>query len=100
MQPADWVNYTTAVIQEGRRYGKRVYVFLWPEYADVALKGSAAFLPPDYWTQQLNTARLYADGIVIWGGYDFGRRAYRKWDDKAPWWGATQNFMTNLNACK
>lgn len=84
-----WVRYAVAQIREARRYGagKPVYVFLWPQYhpADKTLAGT--YLSPEYWRLELETARKYADGIVIWGGYK------ETWDETAPWWVATKQFL-------
>ena len=46
--------------------GKPVYVFLWPQYHPSDKKLANTFLPGDYWRMELETARKYADGIVIW----------------------------------
>jgi hypothetical protein len=81
---AGWQKYAIAQIAEVRKYGKPVYVFLWPEYADL----SGKYIPADFWTMELETARKYADGIVIWGGEN-----HQTWNDQAPWWLATQAFM-------
>ena len=79
-----WQKYAIAQIQEVRKYGKPVYVFLWPEYADL----SGRYIPADFWNMELQTARKYADGIVIWGGEN-----NQKWDDQAPWWKVTLRFI-------
>jgi hypothetical protein len=83
---AGWKAYAIAQIKEARRIapGKPVYVFLWPEYADL----SGKYLPADFWRMELDTARKYADGIVIWGG-----EKSQKWNDQAPWWKATLAFL-------
>ncbi|MGA8728521.1 MAG: hypothetical protein WB608_07200, partial [Terracidiphilus sp.] len=82
-----WKTYAIAQIAEARRIapGKPVYVFLWPQYD---LQGAVGdYLPIDYWAMELETARQYADGIVIWGGYG------ETWNNDAPWWLETQDFM-------
>jgi hypothetical protein len=85
---AGWKKYAIAQISEARRIGpgKPVYAFLWPQYNDYG-----AYLPPDYWRMELETARQYADGVVIWGGYQ------QTWDDNAPWWQETQDFMNEIS---
>jgi hypothetical protein len=85
--PVLWQKYAVAQIKEARRYGKPVYVFLWPEFT--AHPGT--YIPTEFWKMELETARKYADGIVIWGGEN-----YQKWDDHAPWWQVTLNFLKTV----
>lgn len=82
---AGWKKYAKAQIAEARRIGKGkpVYVFLWPQHHDSNRQIGNTYLPPDFWTLQLNTARAYADGIVIRGGWGADNRPAR-WDDSAP----------------
>jgi len=92
---AGWKKYAIAQIEEARRYGKGkpVYVFLWPQYHESNLILGGRYLPADYWLLELETARKYADGIVIWGGWGNDNRP-AKWDDSAPWWNKTKEFMS------
>ena len=89
---AKWKKYAIAQIAEARRYGngKPVYVFLWPQYHESATPASLVhtYLPADYWLLQLQTARDYADGIVLWGNAS-------EWVNNAPWWNATIQFIKN-----
>ena len=89
---AGWKKYAIAQIEEARRYGngKPVYVFLMPTYHDSNRILGGHYLPADYWLLELETAKEYADGIVIWGGWG------AKWDDNAPWWNITKEFMKNI----
>lgn len=91
---AGWKAYAIAQIEEARRYGegKPVYAFLWPQYHDSNPSLNATYLPADYWQLELETARQYADGIVIWGGWDVGNRP-AIWDDTAAWWKVTKEFL-------
>jgi hypothetical protein len=95
-----WVRYAYAQIAEARRYGngKPVYVFLLPQYHDSNPTLKSAYLPPDFWRLQLQMAKQYADGIIIWGGW--GGKAPMKWDNKAAWWSVTKEFMSKLPASK
>jgi hypothetical protein len=54
------------------------------------------FLPPDFWQMELDVARRYADGIVLWGGYDLQNDHPRDWDETAPWWQVTKLFMSRV----
>lgn len=91
---AGWVEYAVANIKEAKRLanGKPVYPFIWPQYhnSNAALKGQ--FIPPEYWRLQLETIREHADGVVIWGGWiDYVGPA--PWDEQAPWWVETKDFI-------
>lgn len=90
-----WQKYAIAQIQEARRYagGKPVYVFLWPQYEAPHKALANTFLPGDYWRLELETARKYADGVVIWCCSNSN-----KWNDSAPWWLETQGFMKEIGA--
>lgn len=91
-----WVRYAYAQIAEARRNsnGKPVYVFLWPQYHDSNPSLKGAFMPADFWRLQLEMAKHYADGIVIWGGW--GTRGPMNWDENAAWWKVTKEFMRKL----
>jgi hypothetical protein len=89
-----WSRYAIEQIQEARRYGggKPVYVFLWPQYHTSTKALAGTYLPPEYWRLELETARKYADGAVIWGGYN------EIWDETAPWWVETKQFLERIRA--
>ena len=93
-----WVKYALATIREARRYpgNKPVYVFLWPQYHQSNHFLGLKYLPADYWKLELETVRQYADGVVIWGGWDFDKNAKAQWDDDAPWVQVTKKFMKEL----
>jgi hypothetical protein len=87
-----WQTYAIAQIKEARRIGpgKPVYVFLWPQFEDP----TEGYLPSDMWRMELETARQYADGAVIWGG------SQQTWDNNAPWWLETQSFLEEIKEKK
>jgi hypothetical protein len=91
-----WVRYAYGQIAEARRYGngKPVYVFLWPQYHDSNPSLKGAFLPADYWRLELEMAKQYADGVIIWGGW--GGNGPLRWDDNAAWWRVTKEFMRKV----
>ena len=86
---AGWLKYAVQQIKEARRYNeeKPVYVFLWAQYHPSEKKLAWTYLQPQYWRMELETARRYADGVVIWGGYT------ETWDETAPWWQETKSFL-------
>ncbi len=88
-----WVRYAVANLREARRYGKPVYAFLWPQYSERNKQLGHQYLSSDFWRLQLETAARYADGIVIWGGWDSKQWGRAKWDESAPWWQVTREFM-------
>ena len=90
-----WKRYAMAQIEEARRVGKGkpVYVFLWPQYHDSNRLLGGRYLPEDFWQLELETARQFADGVVIWGGWDLKSNRPAKWDDNARWWKVTKDFM-------
>jgi hypothetical protein len=90
-----WQKYAIAEIQEARRHagGKPVYVFLWPQYHVSNKKLANTFLPGDYWRMELETARKYADGIVIWCCSN-----RQTWNERAPWWLETQGLLKEIGS--
>ncbi|WP_158002446.1 hypothetical protein [Methyloterricola oryzae] len=95
-----WVEFARRQISEARRIGKGkpVYVFLWPQYHDSNFLMRCKFVSPDYWRVQLETASQYADGIVIWGGWDVcnPKGTALTWDEKAEWWQVTKSFLRGM----
>ena len=93
-----WKRYAAATIEQARRYGKPVYVFLWPQYHNsnkkVYRKGhwtsGIGYFGSAYWRRQLELCAKHADGIVIWGGYK------QRWDGTAAWWQETARFLKSL----
>lgn len=87
--PMEWVKYAEGNIAQARRYGKKVYVFLWPQYHDSNATLRYTFLKGDFWRVQLETAYRLADGVIIWGGYK------QDWHtaSQLPWWTETLEFM-------
>lgn len=88
-----WVRYAIANIRQARKYNgeKPVYVFLWPQYHGYNKKLKGQFIDPEFWRIQLQTARKYADGIVLW------TPSRLKWDSNAEWWEITKEFVQKWN---
>lgn len=88
-----WVQQAEALVCEARRQSsKPVIAFIWPEYHSGAMP-VGTYLPHDYWRLQLETMARIADGVVIWGGYDFEKPGQQQWNARAPWWQETLAFL-------
>ena len=97
-----WVKVAVENIKEARRLanGKPVYVFLWPLYDDnpeTEKNMIHTYIGSEYWTLQLETVKAHADGVIIWGGWDIKKNIPLIWDDSAPWWKITKEFMKSGN---
>lgn len=94
-----WRQQAIAQITEARRYGggKPIYVFLWPQFHDSNPSLGWKYLPTDFWQLELEIARQYADGIVIWGGWGPENQPV-DWNERAPWWTTTKAFLAKLKA--
>lgn len=92
-----WVTYATQQIQMARRFGKPVYVFLWPQFHESNLLIGLDYIDGNFWRLQLETVAKYADGLVIWGGWDFEHNSPAQWNEDAGWWIETKAFLTEHN---
>ena len=95
--PELWTRYLHAGLKEARSiYKGKVYPFIWPQYFDHAPTPPnlrLKYLNSTFWRHQLEAVYNNADGVVIWGGWDFANRQAAIWDDKAEWWLATKQFL-------
>jgi hypothetical protein len=90
-----WVRYAKANLIEARRLApnKPIYPLIWPQYHESNNRLAGTLIPGTFWRVQLDTIARYADGVVIWGGYQL------KWNEQASWWQATRQFMQD-NDCR
>lgn len=99
-----WKRDLLAQVTETRRiFNGPIYVFIWPQYFDHApapAEIQLQYMPADDWKFELEAIRQYADGVVIWGGWDFEKRQPAVWDAQAPWWQVTKEFVEKLNETK
>lgn len=91
-----WESFAINQIQQAKKYNKPVYVFLWPQYHDSNFLLGTKYIPRSYWKRQLQVAYKYADGLVIWGGWDFKKPGQAQWDENAEWWQETKAFISTL----
>lgn len=98
LDQAGWKRYAIAQIEEAKRCakGKPIYVFLWPQFHDSNRMLGGRYLPEDYWQLELDIARQYADGVIIWGGWDMKTNRPAKWNAEAAWWKKTKEFVLTL----
>ncbi len=94
-----WLINTKYMIKQTNKYNgnKEVYLTLWPQYhtrGNSSLDGK--YIGEDFWKLQLETARKYADGVVIWFPYR------TKWSDakSGPWWNETKRFLRDIGQAK
>lgn len=92
-----WVRYVYGQIAQARQCanGKPIYVFLMPQYHESNRALAGTYLPVDYWRLQLETAKQYADGVVLWGGWGKNNRP-AQWDEEAAWWKMTKEFLKTI----
>jgi hypothetical protein len=86
-----WKQYARTTIAEARRFGKPVYVFLWPEFHDSNPLLGGQHIPAAFWREELEFCADLADGIVLWGGWK------QRWDEKSAWWHETEEFLRRRN---
>lgn len=90
-----WKRTAISMINLAKSYGKPVYVFLWPYYSERSKNKNIRLkqVPADYWQMQLETVWEYADGVVIWGGWDGENWRPAEWDEDVNWWKVTKEFI-------
>ncbi len=95
-----WLKYAKAQIEEARRNypTKLVYPFLWPQYHMSSLLYGGRYIEGDFWRLQLEAVYQYADGVIIWGGWDDKSQQHSKWIDGLDWWDETKSFASRIKA--
>lgn len=91
-----WVKYAIENLKEARKYGKPVYAFLWPQYHDSNKELVGHYIPVEFWRLQLKTCLHYADGIVIWGGWNMIDNRPDEWDENFFWWVEAKKFLEEI----
>jgi hypothetical protein len=99
---AEWAEVAIENIKEAKRIGnnKPVYVFLWPFYDKnpaTKKRDIYKYIGADYWRLQLKTVKDSADGVIIWGGWDFQKWKRANWEESAMWWIETKKFINDLH---
>jgi hypothetical protein len=88
---AAWEKRAQETVAEAHELGpgKPAYFYLWPQYHDGTPK-AFQYVDAGYWKFQLETARRYSDGMVLWSPSRYD------WSDATGWWSATQQFARAL----
>jgi hypothetical protein len=96
-----WIGFANAQIAEARRIAsdKLIYIFIWPQFHPSNRELGLQYLPVKMWEAEMQWAREHADGVVIWGGWDFANRKPLRWDGGAAWWTATKRFLKAHPGC-
>ena len=104
---SDWLKYAKANIAEARKYGKKVYPFIWPQIHDWNKTDGQKYMSASFWKTQLKTVHDLGDGVVIWGSMTTkkGRRGWDTWKSGMPWWKVTKEFAkangtASFSGCK
>ncbi len=84
---AGWDIEASNLLAAAKQYGKPVYAFVMPDFHTGAYTDP---IPAALWQHELEFIYAHADGVVIWGGWG------QQWDDTAPWWIATKQFLETL----
>jgi hypothetical protein len=88
-----WIKQVRATVCEARRLSKKpVYVFIWPEFHEGSVYKNTP-VPADLWADELDTLVEIADGMVIWGGWDFPKNKLKTWDESEAWWQVTKGRL-------
>lgn len=88
---ARWEKRAQTSLEQSRELDseKPVYFYIWPQYHVGSVK-AMRYVNGDYWKFELQTARKYGDGIVIWSSSTY------PWNPASGWWDATQQFALSL----
>ncbi len=83
-----WEVYARETIAEARRMapGKPVYAFAWPQYHSGGMYKDYRLLEDRYWRAQLELLRELADGVILWGGWNFDTNRQANFDPNASWY--------------
>ncbi len=90
-----WKLFATQMVTLARELapGLPVYPFVWPQYHHGGNVKDFSFVNDDVWRAQLEHLKTLADGIILWGGYDFGPNQPLAWDEQASWWQVLQETL-------
>jgi hypothetical protein len=98
----DWTKYAKANIAEARKYGKKVFPFVWPQVHNWNRSDGRKYVSANFWKTQLSTAHSLGDGVVIWGSMSTkkGKRGWDTWKSGMPWWEVTKDFAKSKGTAR
>ena len=90
-----WTEYAKGQIVVARQLAgdKPVLPFIWPDYHESNKIFSHRYIGDKYWLHQISTLDNYADGIVIWGGWEYGKGKPQKWRENMNWWRVLKEYI-------
>jgi len=100
----DWCKWEQSFISKLNQMKKihkgEFFPFIWPQYHEKPVDKSIRlkYIDFNFWLFQLVTTKKHADGVVIWGGWDFHQWTRKTWDSNTEWWAATRYFIKNQNS--
>lgn len=83
-----WKAYAIESVKMAKSFGKPVYPYICPHYAD-----KSGVLSGDIWREVIKTLAQIADGCVIWDGSTWDTWETAKGMD---WWKETKAFLGNI----
>jgi hypothetical protein len=94
---AEWAKFIEVSLKEAKKiFHGKVYPFIWPQFFNrppTPPNLRAQYMDAEFWRYQLETIYRHADGVVIWGGWDFEKTKAAVWKEDASWWHATKLFL-------
>ncbi len=83
-----WKGFARETIAEARRMapGKPVYTFVWPQYHTGGTYKDYRYLEDRYWRAQLELVKEQADGVILWGGWNFTTNLQQPFNPNASWY--------------
>ncbi len=92
---AQWQTFALETIAEARRIApdKPVYTFVWPQYHSGGTYSDYRLLEDRYWRAQLELVRDHADGVILWGGWDFTTNRQAVFNPNASWYQIYQEIF-------
>lgn len=92
-----WISDLKITVDEIRKYSdKKIIIYIWPQYYDKPDSPYfREFVAPGIWTQMLEAAYKYTDGVIIWSSVRDKNDEYAYWNrpEVQAVWEATKEFI-------
>ncbi|MEJ2611552.1 MAG: hypothetical protein P8179_16080 [Candidatus Thiodiazotropha sp.] len=88
-----WKRFAEYTLKRAQEYSgnKPVYAFVWPRYNDDSKLHEN--LSDEYWKLMLETSKKYADGTLVWGGWDMKNKKRMIFNENDRWWIVLKSFI-------